>query len=104
MDKKRLNVRYDLLVMLVLVLATAVVYLQVKEYDFVNYDDNEYIAENRHVQTGLTSGNVAWAFTTFHASNWHPLTWISHMLDCQLFGLKPGSHQAGPRQNIQQSG
>jgi Tfp pilus assembly protein PilF len=92
MDKKRLNVRYDLLVMLVLVLATAVVYLQVKDYDFVNFDDNEYITENRHVQTGLTSGNITWAFTTFHVSNWHPLTWISHMLDCQLFGLKPGLH------------
>jgi hydrogenase-4 membrane subunit HyfE len=65
MDKKRLNVRYDLLVMLVLVLATAVVYLQVKDYDFISFDDNEYITENRHVQTGLTSGNVAWAFTTF---------------------------------------
>ena len=92
MDKKRLNVRYDLVVMLVLVLATAVVYLQVKDYDFVNYDDNEYITENRHVQTGLTYGNITWAFTAFHVSNWHPLTWISHMLDCQLFGLKPGLH------------
>ena len=92
MGKKRLNVRYDLLVMLVLVLATAVVYLQLNNYDFVNFDDDDYVTENRHVQTGLTSGNITWAFTTFHAGNWHPLTWISHMLDCQLFGLKPGLH------------
>ena len=92
MDKKRLNVRYDLLVMLVLVLATAVVYLQVQDYDFVGFDDNEYISENMHVQTGLTAKSVTWAFTTFHVGNWHPLTWISHMLDFQLFGLKPGFH------------
>jgi tetratricopeptide (TPR) repeat protein len=92
MDKKRLNVRYDLLLMLVLVLATTAVYLQVKDYDFVGFDDNEYITENSHVRTGLTSENVSWAATAFYAGNWHPLTWISHMLDCQLFGLKPGLH------------
>ena len=65
MDKKRLNVCYDLLVMVVLVLAMSVVYLQVKDYDFISFDDNKYITEHRHVQTGLTSGNVARAFTTF---------------------------------------
>ena len=92
MDAKKLNVSHNFLVMLVLVLAMSVLYSQVKDYDFVNLDDNDYVTENRHVQTGLTSGNVAWAFTTFHASNWHPLTWMSHMLDCQVFGLKPGRH------------
>lgn len=92
MDRKKVNVRYDLLVMLVFVLAIAAVYLQVKDYDFVGFDDNEYITENSHVQTGLTAGNVSWASTAFYAGNWHPLTWISHMLDCQLFGLKPGFH------------
>jgi Tfp pilus assembly protein PilF len=92
MDRKKVNVRYDLLVMLVFVIATAVIYWQVKDHEFVYFDDNEYITENRHIQTGLTSGNVAWALTTFHAGNWHPLTWVSHMLDCQLFGMKPGLH------------
>jgi tetratricopeptide (TPR) repeat protein len=92
MDKKRLNVRYVLLAMFVLVIATGAVYLQVKNYDFVSFDDNAYITENRHVQTGLKLDNVVWAFTAFHVGNWHPLTWISHMLDCQLFGLKPGLH------------
>ncbi|MGD1152248.1 MAG: tetratricopeptide repeat protein [Syntrophales bacterium] len=81
-----------LFICLFLTVITLSVFLQVKDYDFVYFDDNEYITENRHVQTGLTSGNITWAFTTFHAGNWHPLTWISHMLDCQLFGLKPGLH------------
>jgi Flp pilus assembly protein TadD len=81
-----------LFICLFLTVITLSVFLQVKEYDFVYFDDNEYITENRHVQTGLTSGNITWAFTTFHAGNWHPLTWISHMLDCQLFGMKPGLH------------
>jgi Flp pilus assembly protein TadD len=92
MNKKRLNIRYDILALLFLVIITGTAYLQVKDHDFVNYDDNEYIAENLHVQAGLTFENVAWAFGTYHVSNWHPLTWISHMLDVQLFGLKPGAH------------
>jgi len=81
-----------LLICLFLMVIMLSVFLQVQHYEFVGFDDNEYVTENRHVQTGLTSGNVTWAFTTFHAGNWHPLTWISHMLDCQLFGLKPGMH------------
>ncbi|MGA2330436.1 MAG: tetratricopeptide repeat protein [Syntrophales bacterium] len=84
--------RQALLICLFLTVVMLSVFLQVKDYDFVGFDDNEYITENHHVQTGLTSGNVAWAFTTFYVSNWHPLTWLSHMLDCQLFGLRPGFH------------
>jgi tetratricopeptide (TPR) repeat protein len=59
---------------------------------FVGYDDPEYVTDNPHVRTGLTAPNVAWAFTTAHSSNWHPLTWISHDLDCELFGLDPAGH------------
>lgn len=59
---------------------------------FVNYDDPDYVTSNRHVVTGLSWANVVWAFTTGHASNWHPLTWISHMLDCQLFGQHAIGH------------
>ena len=67
-------------------------YLQTLGYEFVNFDDGAYVAENPLVQQGLTSSNVAWAFTTMSAGNWHPLTWLSHMLDCQIFGVKPGWH------------
>jgi tetratricopeptide (TPR) repeat protein len=92
MANKGLNSRHVFLVSLVLVLVTVTAYLQVKDCNFVSLDDNEYITENSHVLTGLTSENVRWAFTAIHAGNWHPLTWISHMLDCQMFGLKPGLH------------
>jgi tetratricopeptide (TPR) repeat protein len=60
--------------------------------DFVNYDDPDYVTSNRHVQQGLTAQDVAWAFRTGHASNWHPLTWLSHQLDCQFYGLRPAGH------------
>jgi protein O-mannosyl-transferase len=67
-------------------------YLQTLRYGFVNFDDGTYVAENGLVQEGLTWSNLAWAWTTMSAGNWHPLTWLSHMLDCQIFGLRPGSH------------
>lgn len=60
----------------------------------INYDDDLYVTKNPHVQGGLTLSGLKWAFVTPHASNWHPLTWISHMLDCQLFGLNPAGHHA----------
>jgi len=65
---------------------------QVRTCAFINFDDHVYITENQHVQSGLTLKGVTWAFTTTHAANWHPLTWISHMLDCQLYGLNPSGH------------
>jgi tetratricopeptide (TPR) repeat protein len=60
--------------------------------DFVNYDDGEYVYENPHVTGGLTLRGIGWAFTHVHAANWHPLTTISHMVDCQIFGLDPWGH------------
>jgi Flp pilus assembly protein TadD len=81
-----------LIVCLLLILATLAVFWQVKNSDFVNLDDEQYITQNPHVRGGLGAGNLTWAFTTTHASNWHPLTWLSHMLDCQLFGLDPAGH------------
>jgi len=72
--------------------ATLAVYWQVVDYGFVNYDNNVYVTENPSVRRGFSWENVFWAFTEFHAGNWHPLTWLSHMLDCQLFGLKAGMH------------
>ena len=59
---------------------------------FVNYDDDVYVTGNPHVQGGLSLGGAAWAFQTTAASNWHPLTWLSHMADCQFYGLNPEGH------------
>jgi hypothetical protein len=77
---------------LALALATLAVFWQVRNHDFVNYDDTDYVTKNYHVKTGLTRDGIIWAFTTGYAGNWHPLTWLSHMLDCQLFGTNPGWH------------
>lgn len=82
----------DLLIIIALVVVTLGIYAQVIGHQFVNLDDANYIYENTMVNRGLTLAGIVWAFTTFHASNWHPLTWISHMIDCQLFGLKAGGH------------
>ncbi len=75
-----------------LVLATLLLYGPVTHHEFLTLDDSGYVTKNIHVSTGLNLGNVVWAFTSFHQGNWHPLTWISHMADCQLFGLNSGPH------------
>jgi Flp pilus assembly protein TadD len=75
-----------------LTVATLAVYGQVVNHQFINLDDESYIYDNPTVKAGLTAKGIIWAFTTFHAANWHPLTWLSHMLDSQLFGLTPGLH------------
>lgn len=77
---------------LFLVLVIFAVYWKVINHEFINYDDNIYIIENRYVKDGLTTEGIIWAFTTTYASNWHPLTWLSHMTDIQLFGLNAGRH------------
>jgi Flp pilus assembly protein TadD len=81
------------LVALCLVLLTLVAYWQTFHHDYIAYDDEQYVTMNPYVQWGLTKDSVKWAFTSHDASNWHPLTWMSHMLDCRLFGLSPmGPH------------
>jgi Flp pilus assembly protein TadD len=75
-----------------LLVATLVAYWPALNNDFINFDDREYVTENPHVIAGLTWSNVAWAFRAGYASNWHPLTWLSHQLDVQLFGLNPRWH------------
>ncbi len=75
-----------------LLLAVVLVFGQTVRHDFVSYDDQQYVYENPRVTGGLTARGIAWAFTTDHAFNWHPLTWLSHMLDCQIYGLHPGGH------------
>jgi protein O-mannosyl-transferase len=84
--------RADLFIALGLVAVTFAVYAQVMGHQFIILDDKRYILENPIVKQGLTLTGIAWAFTTFHAANWHPLTWLSHMLDCQIFGLNAGGH------------
>ena len=77
---------------MLLVLLTVAVYWPARKHQFTNFDDNVYVTENAHVRAGLTRAGVEWAFTSFSNSNWHPITWLSHMLDCQIFGGDP----AGP--------
>ncbi|TAK95574.1 MAG: hypothetical protein EPO07_15345, partial [Verrucomicrobia bacterium] len=79
------------LICLALGLVTFALYSPSIRHEFVDYDDQQYITENPHVQAGLSGQGVVWAFG-YHAGNWHPLAWLSHMLDCQFFGLSPVSH------------
>jgi len=74
-----------------IILATLVVYLPVRRDGFLPFDDPTYLTNNRIVQNGLTLHGVYWAFTTTTLSNWHPVTWLSYMLDCQLFGIDPAA-------------
>jgi len=76
----------------VLFLATFVVYGQVRRFDFVDFDDQDYITGNPHVRNGVTPEGIRWAFTSGESANWFPATRLSHMLDCQLFGLRSGRH------------
>src|SRR5258708_21424094 len=73
-----------------LAIAVPLVYTQTFHYGFVAYDDDHYVYQNATVKAGLTQAGIAWAFTTFFYANWHPLTWISYMLDASLFGMDAG--------------
>ena len=81
-----------LLLYLLLTAATVATYYPVGSHPFIDFDDSKYVTENTHIQSGLTFATVKWAFTTYHASNWHPLTWLSHALDWQMFGADSGGH------------
>src|SRR5438093_8766959 len=84
--------RPDLLILLGLAVVTFGIYAQVIGHRFITIDDLSYVEENPMVNRGVTLGGLAWAFTTFHQANWHPLTWIAHMIDSQLFGTIAGGH------------
>src|SRR5256886_8599670 len=84
--------RADVLILLGLAVVTFGIYAQVIGHHFITLDDLSYIEDNPMVNRGVTLGGLAWAFTTFHAGNWHPLAWISHMIDSQLFGTFAGGH------------
>jgi tetratricopeptide (TPR) repeat protein len=81
-----------LIACLLLVVVTLAFYNPIVHNQFTGFDDWSYILKNSHVQSGLTWDTVKWSFTTFHEGNWHPLTWLSHALDCQIFHLNPVGH------------
>lgn len=89
-NKKRCYI--NLMIGFFLILSTLVSYWQVQHADFVGFDDELYVTENRHVQSGLTWEGAVWAFTAIEAANWHPMTWLSHMSDCELYGLNAAGH------------
>src|SRR5438034_4834366 len=84
--------RPDVLILLGLALVTFGIYAQLIGHHFITFDDPTYIQENPMVNRGVTLAGLGWAFTTFYAGNWHPLTWIAHMMDSQLFGMFAGGH------------
>jgi Flp pilus assembly protein TadD len=88
------NLRPTILLCGLLSIVTLAAYWPATRFDFINYDDPLYVADNPHVQAGLTWEGLVWAFGRVHGyrTYWHPLTWVSHMVDCQLYGLKPGGH------------
>src|SRR5438046_5581720 len=90
-SKSDSNARKLGIISAVLFFATLALYFPVTGFNFVNFDDPSYVYENQVVTQGLTKHGIVWAFNGQHEANWHPLTWISHMLDCQLFGLEPGA-------------
>ena len=75
-----------------LAVVTLAIYAQVAGHQFITLDDDVYIKDNPMVNRGVTLSRITWAFTTFHQANWHPLTWISHMIDSQVFGMNAGGH------------
>ena len=84
--------RRAVLICVLLAAATLATFWPVRHHEFLNWDDLTYVTGNDHVKGGLTWEGCAWAFTHSYSANWHPLTWISHMLDCQWFGLHAGPH------------
>ena len=87
------SARRTILICLLLTVLTVGAYWPVFRNDFISLDDRQYVLENPHVVSGLKWENVKWALTSRYASNWHPATWWSHMVDVQLFGLKPLGHR-----------
>ena len=81
-----------LFICLSLVVITLAIFWSVKDYEFIHYDDDLYMVDNSRVQDGLTIESMKWAFTTTHTGNWYPLTWLSLMLDFELYGLNPAGY------------
>ena len=92
MTEARSSNKLFALICLALTLGTAALYWPITGHPFILFDDEEYVTVNKHVITGLSWDNFRWAFTNVEAANWHPLTWLSHQLDCTLFALDAGAH------------
>ncbi|MDD2900129.1 MAG: hypothetical protein PHI31_15635 [Desulfuromonadaceae bacterium] len=86
------SIRSVIMICIVLMVLTVGVYWQVGGHEFLNYDDNDYITENPHMASGLTVANIVWAFSALEECNWHPVTWLSHLADAQLYGMNPRGH------------
>ncbi len=86
------RMRSIVLTCIALIAIVFAVYIQVGNHDFLDYDDNVYVTANPHVTSGITTNNVIWAFSSVDAANWHPVTWLSHMADVQIFGMNPHGH------------
>lgn len=87
-----LRIRADYIICMLFVVTTLLVYFQVGSFDFIDLDDTLYITDNIHVREGITLENIKWAVTTNHGAFWIPVTWLSHMVDCHLYGLNAGQH------------
>ena len=92
MKTAALTVRKVFWIELGLALMVVLVFGQTLRFELVSFDDHQYLTENIHVLSGLTTEGVRWAFSSIYASNWHPLTWVSHMIDVSVFGLNAGGH------------
>lgn len=84
--------RSEIIVSFLLIIMTLAPYWQARNHEFINYDDDDYVTNNERVKAGWTWESLSWAFTTRVHKHWHPLTWVSHMTDCQFFGLNPAGH------------
>ncbi|MCP4682583.1 MAG: tetratricopeptide repeat protein [Desulfobacterales bacterium] len=84
--------KHGILSLIFLLIITGVVYLKIINYSFILYDDDEYVTNNAIVKKGISLEGFKWAFQTFHADNWHPITWLSHMLDVEFFSMNSGAH------------
>lgn len=91
-DKKLITT--NMFIVIVIVFSVIITYHSVLQNEFIHFDDNVYILQNEAIQDGVTLKGIKWAFTTDYAYNWHPVTWLSHMLDIELFGLDAGKHHA----------
>jgi len=89
LDTAMNDTRAKVLICIFLMVATFCIYSQVQDHEFINFDDDVFVTDNLNVQAGLTRESINWALTTSYASNWYPMTWLSYMLDYQLYGLNP---------------
>jgi protein O-mannosyl-transferase len=90
--KEKISLQVDFIICILFVLLTVSAYRHLESNEFLFFDDDMYITENQHLRQGVTVDSIGWAFKSFYLSYWHPLTWISHMMDYQLFGFDPAKH------------